>query len=232
MKDIFARLQTVDFQAYGEALAEIRTKLDAGEKAEGIDDTDVFFCLRPFCWFLHNPGFQDTMDTAEDAMHVLQAHQQLLMEETNPLMGNEFLAVARFLASYLDKGTFDPTEWRMLFASPEIATSTTAKKYAEKLEAVDADATAKMKALAEVMSQIEGSKHLSYWILRHIGADNLGVLEQMIHSFPSGDQTYILHALDAFPQNQEVIEFYERFIEKTQYDNLKEEAEKYLETVK
>lgn len=232
MKDLFADLQTVDFQAYGEKLAEIRSKLDAGEKAEGIDDTDVFFSLRPYCWFLHNPGFQDIMDTAESAMQTLQAHQQDLMEETNPLMGNEFLAVAKFLASYLDKGTFDPTEWRMLFASPEIATSTTAKKYAEKLDSINTDAAQKMKDLAELMSQIEGSKHLTYWILRHIGADNLGVLEQMIHSFPSGDQTYILHALDAFPQNEDVIGFYERFIEKTQYDNLKEEAEKYLEAVK
>ncbi len=231
MKALFEQLKTVDFQAYHKALSAIRNQLDAGAEVEDLDDADIFFLLRPYCWFLHNPGFQDIMDSCEDAMQVLQAHTQELMEESNPIMGNEFLAVAKFLASYIDKGTFDPTEWRMLFASPEVATSTTAKKYAEQLQSIDSEASASMIQLQKTMQEIEGAKHSTYWILRHLGADYSSFLTQMIHSFPSGDQSYILHAMDAFVGDERAIAFYEHFIEKTKYEQLKEEAQGYLERI-
>jgi hypothetical protein len=54
-------------------------------------------------------------------------------------------------------------------------------------------------------------------------------LQALIHKFPSDSQTYILHALDGFAGNQEVIDFYTNFIAQTKQEYLKEEAQKYLE---
>ncbi len=231
MKDLFDRLVTISFEDYEVALDEIREELDAGKKAEKLEDGEFFFALRPYCWFMHEPGFQDIMDICEDGLQVMMDNKDLLMEETNLMMGNEFMAVGTFLATYVDEGSYNPSEWKMLFASPEIAVHVTAEKYNEKLKETDAEAAEKMARLSAVFMRLEGCKHSSYYILRHLGVDYLPFLEVMIHKFPADDQTFILHALDAFPNNTEVIGFYNRYIEQVGSDHLRDAAQKYLANV-
>lgn len=231
MKDLIKKLITLSFADYEAALSELRDALDAGQKLEKIEDGEFFFVLRPYCWFLHDPGFQDILDVCEDGMEVLIENEKLLVEETNPITGNEYMAVGSFLAAYLDSGDYNPTGWKNLFASPEIAIHVAAEKYSEKLEAKAPEAAAKLKKLSNVFMQIEGCKHLSYYILRHTGADYIEFLTAIIHKFPSPDQTYILHALDAFPGNEAVVNFYKEYIAAASSDYLREVAEKYAATV-
>lgn len=231
MKELCEKLYTTSFAQYEKALTLIREVLDKGEKPE-ISKEDFLMLLRPYYWYVHNPGFQDVIDTCEKFMETLKQNKDVLLEETNPITGNDFLAVGTFLANYLDVGKYDTSGWKMLFASPEIGSAVIAEKFAKKLgelNKTDEEIQA-MNNLAVLMKDIEGTKHVAYWCLRHIGADFLEQLE-IVHSFPPNDQTYILHALDAFPGNKDVIKFYKGFIEKTSYDYLKKEAGKYLGNV-
>jgi len=231
MKDLVKRLITLNFADYKAALSEMRDALDSGKKLEKIEDGEFFFILRPYCWFLHDPGFQDILDVCEDAMQVIIDHEKLLIEETNPITGNEYMAVGSFLASYLDTGDYNPSAWKSLFSSPEIAIHVAAEKYSEKLETKDAEAAAQLKKLSNIFMDLEGCKHLTYYILRHLGADYIDFFGVIIHRFPSPDQTYILHALDAFPKNTAVANFYKQYIATASSDYLREVAEKYAATV-
>ena len=230
MKDLFDRLITISFEDYQVALKEIRTALDKGQKAEKLEDAEFFFLLRPYCWFMHEPGFQDIMDICEDALQTMMDNKDLLMEETNLLMGNEFMSVGTFLATYVDEGSYNPSGWKLRYASPEVAVQATAQKYRDKLQE-DPEAAEKMNRLANLFSNIEGGKHQSYYILRNVGADYVSFLGTIIHQFPANDQTFILHALDAFPNNEEVIGFFNRYIEQTASDHLRETAQKYLDSL-
>ena len=231
MKDAFEQLKTIYFTDYLKALEELRSALDQDQDLEGLNDGDLFYLLRPYCWFLHDPGFQDIYDICNEAVEVYQKYQKDLMEKSDELIGNEFVAVNTFLISYLDHERYDTSEWKILFASAEVATATTADKYAQKLKAIDKAAAESSLKLAALLRSIEGSKHVAYCCLRAMGDQCLGLLQTLIHKFPSDNQNYILHALDAFPGNQEVVDFYTDFIAQKRQEYLKEEAEKYLKQV-
>ncbi|MFQ5569299.1 MAG: hypothetical protein ACE5G0_06465 [Rhodothermales bacterium] len=188
--DLFSTLYTTNFTQYLTALKAIRELLDAGDRPEMGKD-DFLMLLRPYYWFPHRPGFQDIYDTCENAMMVMKNYVDTLFDKKlNPITGNPFLAMGTFLAVYLDEGRFDPSGWRKLFASPEISASVIADEFGGKLEAANTpeEDVQALRSLAALMRDIEGSKHITYWCLRHLGADFLEELS-IIHGFPAGDQS-------------------------------------------
>jgi len=223
MKELFEKICTTSFAQFLEALEKIRNLLDEGNKPD-ISKKYFLMLLRPYYWFVHKPGFQDIIDTCESFMQTVKQNKKIFLKEAD-----YFIAISTFLAHYLDFGDYDSSGWKMLFSSPEIAASVIADKYAKKLGKLkkSEQEVQAMKNLKKLMEDIETAKHLAYWCLRHI-AD--GFLEELkiIHSFPPDYQSSILHALDAFPGNKDVIDFYKNFINKTKHEYLKEDAEKYM----
>jgi hypothetical protein len=231
MKTLIDPMVTLSFKDYNQALLELRSWLDSGNIPEKLEDADFFFILRPYCWFLHDPGFQDVLNICETALQEMIDNKEVLWEETNPLLGNKFMGIATFLATYVEYGDYNPSEWRMMFASPEVNVNVTAKEYAEKLKESNASASAVFTELSELFFEIEGAKHVSYWILRRIAVDYIDFIESLIHTLPGADQAYILHAMDEQLGNESVISFYKRFIQNTSSEFLKEETIKYLAQV-
>lgn len=232
LKEQFDALKTTDFDAYETALNQLRHSLGEDLQLQTINEEDFFFVLRPYFWFLHNPGFQQVMTSCEEALAILQQYTDTLQEEDNPMLGNEYFAVVNFLGQYVQNETFDPSGWKMLFASPEIATLTSAEKYAEQLQEKAPEGAKKLESLVDIMRRIEGTKHTAYYCLRQLGIHFTPFLQTLIHKLSTGDQGYILHAMDAFPEDPRAIEFLQTFLDTTPHEALKEQAQKSLEAVK
>ena len=79
------------------------------------------------------------------------------------------------------------------------------------------------------MRELYSSKHIAYWVLRHIGDRQLAHLEGLLPALPPSDQTYVLHAMDQFLSNPEVVAFYRRFIDATPHELLRNAAKKYAD---
>lgn len=239
ISEIFKQLYTNDFKLYIQTLQQLRTTLkesnNLSEVVNQITEEDFFYMLRPYYWFMHNPGFQDIYDTFDKALLALENHKDFFENHKDSFLKEDFMNVAVFGAVYLEKGTMQPSYWKSFFraASIEICASIKAGELAEKFKELNAtqediDALYNLKNL---LSQISGSKHVSYKCLRSIGVYFLPALKKYIIAFTGDDQSFILHALDEFKGNNDVIEFYKEYIEKTPSESLKEEAQKYLSRV-
>lgn len=90
----------------------------------------------------------------------------------------------------------------------------------------------RIKYYKEVIQAISTSKNCVYNIIRIHGDKLIENIENTISSLLPSDQNYLLHGLDAFPNNQKIIEFYEKFIVKNNANWIGNETKKYLNRVK
>ncbi len=90
---------------------------------------------------------------------------------------------------------------------------------------------ARIEQYKELAQSFTTCKNAVYNIIRKKGKDLLPGIEQHIESLIPADQAYILHGLDAFPQNKEIISFYQSFLEKHADEWIAGETKKYLTRV-
>jgi len=227
-------LGTTSFADYTETLASLKS-FDAWPEKIGPSGrgrttfvvADLLLLLRPYYWYVSSPGFQDLMDAATTAHAALVKNAKLLREELS------VSGLPQFLEGYVNHESLDGTGWAFLACSPELAAALDAEACERRLKRARKPKDAKaLGDLAHVLKAVEGAKHQTYWALRVVGASFLDQLEGLIHKLAPGDQGFVLHALDEFVKNKQVIAFYKRFIAETTYDTLKEEAAGYLERVR
>lgn len=231
MDENISGLQTKLFSEYVENINELRKRLESGEEIK-FSDEEFMFVMRPYYWFLHNPGFQDLVDLCDVVANLLMNHEEAILQ-SNVLSKSDLNGLIKFLVMYSAKGMYDTSNW-MIFASPEIAVFTDLERIIEVLKKSDTNdkELEKMQELSDVMKQIEGAKHTSYYCLRIIGASNVKNILKIFDKLSLEHKGYVLHALDGAKGNEEVIKLYEDFISTTTSKNLKAETEKYLERVK
>jgi hypothetical protein len=187
--------------------------------------SEFYLMLRPYYWYVFEPGFQDIYDLCSESYEIIRKYKTGLKEE---LMMS---GIERALAAYTEEEIYDSEGWRFLYGGIETAISSDARKISNKLKELNRGKESEtLKKLSEIMKEIESAKHITCRRLRSCGKDFLKQLD-LIHTFPPYDQSFILHALDEFKGNEDVKNFYKEFINKTKYDNLKKDAEKYIQTI-
>jgi len=201
-------LNTTSYAAWAKAMAELRAR-PASELRIDITELDLLMLLRPFLWWRHDPGFADVYTICETAMPIILAHGEKLDEHGK--------TAGMFIATYLADGKHDGK-------GHEIDVYNWARRFAAKLRGAEKKA---LRALSTVMHDLYGSKHAAYNVLRHVGWQHPKTLGALIHGMAPGDQTFILHALDADLSKPGVKKFYQQFIAKTPYPHLVKEARRY-----
>lgn len=226
---LLQKLETRSFAQFVKGLSEVRTTLEK-KKERTVTSEEFLAVLRPYFWYLHDPGFQDLYDAAFGAMEVLQKHRDILLTETLPLIGNDFLALATLLGHYCDDGRRNTSGFASLFASAEISAMLIAQKFAEQLAAANAppEHVQALERIGGLLQAIEGTRHDAYYCLRVVGSAHLEQLAEVIHAVDGDAQGFVLHALDAFKGDAKVVRFYDDYTEKVRSGDLPDEAKQAL----
>ena len=218
-----AKLATGSFAEYLQTLEAVDSRK---EWPNDLSRQDFVLLMRPYYWYVYDPGFQDLMDACALAHGAISRNFDLLSDELS------MSGLPQFLESYIVDEALDGTGWSFLSCSPELAAAIDAETAAQKLVAAGRAKDAKLlEALARVLKALEGAKHKTYWKLRELASRFVEELD-LVHRFHPADQGFVLHALDEFKKDKKVIAFLERFIEQTPSESLKEEAAGYLEAVR
>jgi hypothetical protein len=197
-------------------------------EAGALDEPAFLGMLRPYYWFVHQPGFQDLYDACARASDILKARKDDLDD------GYNYPGLLTFLVGYTENESLDSTGWIFMGGSAEIAASVGAGELASKLEELNAPAEeiAALQAVKTTMKRIEGGKHTAYNNLREIGDKHLDPMNAIIDTLHPSAQSFILHAMNGFKGDPAVIAFYEGFLERNADTPLKDEVAEYLASVR
>jgi hypothetical protein len=178
------------------------------------DDADFILSLRPFYWYLHNPGFQDIHDQSRLVLELLSKYESQIDEY-------DYQSLVRFFENYLSDGNL---------AGSEIGVTTSLKSLLEKMnDTPDRDI---IENYLRILDSIISAKYLCYDNLREMGNLYTNSLADLTITLTSADADFILHALDGFTGDEKVIGFYEKVIAETDNDNTREYASDYLSRVR
>ena len=181
-------------------------------------------------------------------------------EEVASYIKKEINSVAKIMSEYLDSADFaieddqDPASvismgcYQLLNLYDEyenltlVDKSSVAKKKHEELlnnpttsktllEILQKEEKERIEYLKELHSKLAASKNVVYNMIRCAGNKVLDTIDSVIYDLYSTDADYILHGLDAFPEDEKVIEFYDSFFYKTNSPYLKKQVLKYRDRV-
>ena len=225
-----------------------------------FEDSDFPLLLRSFYWYSQNPPFEDVLNAAKAAMPVMGAYliyksrNEGLALDSYPL--DEVNDSMSLLGAYLDHSEFTLLDhknsadvvrspfYAMEDVSniPNLLQSDTViiekekqlKETAGKELALILAKTPKerLEILNEAFTSIIACNNCLYNIIRSKGKKMIAAIKSNIYKLHYADQDFILHGLDAFPKNQDVLAFYEEFLQKNQSEHLKKQVEKYYQRVK
>lgn len=213
--------------SFADYLATLSTIQRTPEWPDGLVVADFLLLLRPYYWYVSSPGFQDLMDAATTAHAALVRNAKLLADELSAS------GLPQFLEGYVNHESLDGTGWDFLASSAELAAALDAEAAGKHLaKARKVKDAAALVELARLFRAVEGAKHLTYRALRVVGPRFLDHLEALVHKLAPDDQGFVLQALDGAKKDRQVVAFYQRFIEETEYDGLAEEAAGYLKRVR
>lgn len=238
-------LSSNSFKLYSSTLEKIRDTLDEGKTIE-IDEES----FRKICgiYHLYTWSHDDIVELQKQVLDLLMKHKTVLMNDDE--YKHALKGIATYTLGHLD-GRYDPSGFftyvtmGFLGASLEMCARIEVEKIEEFLQndfPVDANIFKKYK---ELLDLIEESCHLSYWILRHIGNKYLETLLYITVQIEPIFKSFVLHALDEFVGDEDVINFYKRYIDffedvknasdkevvHQECDALIKEAQEYLDRV-
>lgn len=249
--------ETRSIQEYKDTLFMRQYVMD---KKAGLPAGEFPDFLRGFRWYRHENRFEDVYNAALVAMPVLggyvvaKAAKEKLALTDYPL--SKVNRGMQILAAYLDGSPIEVAESEDpadlvstpcysiesdLAELPDVLTVDVAREKdaelraeggAEWKESLDKNAAERIALLKERFSDITACKNCVYNIVREIGKNILPAIEEALSSLLPADQDFLLHGLDAFPKNKEVLAFYDRFLESTPPEYLKIQVEKYRGRVK
>jgi hypothetical protein len=219
------RMMTYSFADWSAALRDLRAGLDSGGAVRDLSNEDMLSILRAYLWWRRTLAFADVRDAMTAAMPILLAHPELRKNPAPGTLEDAWLGVSRFLATVLDEGRFDTSGWKTPPNPPEVNVHVAAAAWADVLPESEAGP---LRTLSSTFEGLYAAKHVSYHVLRHVGAKNLTFLEGVLPAFPPADQGFVLHALDGHTHLPEVMAFYQRFVASTPYPHLREEARRRM----
>jgi hypothetical protein len=196
-------LRSTRYATFLKALEDLREKLDDGEAAE-VDVGDLVLICRPYEFYKYRT--EDLHPAHKQVMELMMKHQKRL----DPRVMN---GLATYAVGCLN-GRYDPSGFTYVAGSLEMAALVEAQTIEEALKHDFPEDAAVFARYAGWMKEVEGSRHVSYWILRKIGKRpelhkrllyTTLQLEPMFKSF-------VLHALDEFVGDPGVIGFYKDYI--------------------
>ncbi|MCP4213136.1 MAG: hypothetical protein GY765_00700 [bacterium] len=221
MSDTFEKLKSSYFEDYFSALKAIR---NSKELQAALNSEHIKCICRSFELYRH--GYEDVLEMKKRVLVALNRH----IDNDKVKDKSLFRGIKRYAEGYLRR-QYDSSGFIYVAGSIKIAAKIDLDKILEVLEAdVPEDAVILMD-YKKMLRRMESSSHNSYYILREVGNRFLGDLEPIIHSLAPASQDTILHALENFAGDKQVIVFYKKYMKKAAFEWLKDEAENYLNIV-
>lgn len=184
---------------------------------------------------MHDPKFEDVFAAFENLMQVFETHRSFIEKHEDFDVRQDFLNLILLSLDYIEEGIIRHSSWKSFFwaASIEITATVTFDQVAETMQkaGLPNEDIKQVTTVKKILEDIIYAKHDAYYCLRIIGAYFLPHIKSSMANFIEDDQSFILHSLDAFIGNNNVIEFYNNYINNTDSEGLKEEAKKYLTRV-
>jgi hypothetical protein len=174
---------------------------------------------------------------------------ELLMKHEKRLEPDVMNGLATYAAGCLN-GRYDPSGFTYVAGSLEMAALVDAQTIEKALKRDFPEDASAFKRYADWMKEIEGGRHVSYWVLRRIG-NRPELQKRLLYTTLQLEpmfKSFVLHALDEFVGDAGIIGFYKdyiRFFERIRDDpknrrseeiqrecaHLLDEARGYLKTV-
>lgn len=245
-------LNTHSIREYNDAIYGLMYDLS---NTKGADPRAVPFAklLRPFLFW--NQDFDDLLQMMAATLPVFTGFHRAAATRSDYsfIFANEELDKLLYIgAQLLDQEQFeisereDPAEMlRPPYNFEELARQmddfyTLVKAEEERLGLNGNDAIKELMAIdplqrveqyKDLVMSIISAKNAVYNIIRSHGKVLLPDIEAHIESLIPGDQNYILHGLDAFPSDPEILDFLRQFIKKHQGEWIAEKASVYAQRV-
>jgi|GEM_PF-2961256 len=245
-------LSSHSIREYNDAIYGLMFELS---NTEGTDPLAVPFArlLRPFLFW--NQGFSDLQQMMAATFPVFTGFRRAASTRSDYsfIFANEELDKLLYIgAQLLDQEQFeiserdDPAEMlRPPYNFEELARQmddfhTLVKTEEERLGLNGNDAIKELMAIEplqraeqynDLVMNIISAKNAVYNIIRRHGKVLLPDIEAHIESLIPGDQNYILHGLDAFPSDLDILAFLRQFIKKHQGEWIAEKASVYAQRV-
>jgi hypothetical protein len=206
------KLKSSKFDEYLSTLQDFKRNI------EEVCEDDVICMMRVYYWHDIDSGFQDIYDHCVDVMKALST-VRLDIDES------DFDTLGKYLSVYVLKGDY----W-----GSEAAASLATQSIIEKLKQVGTKSKEipVFQEFLRIIKKLEEAQYLCYDILSKIADKHLDTVYDLTVTLAPVYQSFIIHSLEVFEKNPDVIKFYERYISETENKELKEEAEKYLARVK